>query len=389
MEAIEPGSSTKSQVSNSYERFPHVTEGEEIEEYDTIHTSPNEAYSILSYQKQQRPQSPPAAIYDEPNTIPRTRMPKPPSQPSGQTPHSPSGIEAATYEEPLTITVPPLTQKETSGSSTNLEESTKLENSEEDHYTYVKDSGSMDSGTCTYEKVRSPPRPRKSETVPKNLESFSEISLEDLSNLNSNEVQLWTLLQMQKMVRKMENIYDTTEAVRPPTSRSKQEKSEQPQKLNLPPPHPPPFPPPQEIEELYDEDIGDEAFDEQPARQDLYINLDNLSETLTEGTPPPVPPRTYSCKGPSSIRKEVSVRNRAQSQKSRSHTPNQNGTKQKPQQLSHGERYPPLSPSKPNLAMAESQKSPSHILSDSPKRLGPPPPTKPKPCLPGKHTCKL
>ena len=466
MEAIEPGSSAKL---NSYKRFPYVTEVEEIEEYDNIHTSSNQAYSLLPYQKQQQLQPPPAAIYDEPNTISRTQMPKPPSQPSK---HSQSGVEPATYDEPLTITVPPLTQEETSNSSTKLEESTTSVNSEEDHYIHMKGIGSVDNGA--YETVWSPPQ--KSETVPKNLEAMSEIALEDLSNLNSNEVQLLTLLQMQKMIQKLENVYDTstTEAIRPPNSRSKskQEKPEQSQKLNLPPPHPspPPFPPPQELEELYDEDIGDEAFhqqlthqeklnlppshppappypqpqetevlydedigdevfhqqlthqeklnlspshppappflqpqkteelydedvgdgalDQQPTRQDLYMNLENLSEALAEVTPPPVPPRTYSCKGPINDRKELTAKGRVHSQENRSeisHTPNQDSTNpQKPQQSSHGGRYPPLSLSKPNLATVELQKSPLHFPSNSTKRHGPPPPTKPKP-LSGKH----
>lgn len=52
--------------------------------------------------------------------------------------------------------------------------------------------------------------PRRSVTVPKELSALAEISVEDLSNMNPNEAQLWMLNQMQKLVEKFAGVYEST-----------------------------------------------------------------------------------------------------------------------------------------------------------------------------------
>ena len=54
------------------------------------------------------------------------------------------------------------------------------------------------------------------------------------------------------------------------------------------------------------------AISQQPTHQDLYINLDSISEALMETPPPPVPPRTH--RNPSADEEEaVDHRDRANS----------------------------------------------------------------------------
>ena len=135
--------------------------------------------------------------------------------------------------------------------------------------------------------------PRRSATIPKELASIAEISLENLSNLDQKEAQLWMLLHMQKMVQKMEQVYGSTQPLSPKADKqliTKPKPPPKPAKLcsKAKVPAPPSSPPPDEIEEIYDEDIGTEA-----TRDDLYINLDTISEAVTEAPPPPIPPRTY------------------------------------------------------------------------------------------------
>ena len=136
------------------------------------------------------------------------------------------------------------------------------------------------------------PAPRRSATIPKELASIAEISLENLADLDQKETQLWMLLHMQKMVQKMEQVYGSTQPLSPKADKQPIIKSKPPPKpVNLcsktKAPSPPSSPPPEEIEEIYDEDIG--PIELEASREDLYINLD----TLSEAPPPPIPPRTY------------------------------------------------------------------------------------------------
>ena len=144
-----------------------------------------------------------------------------------------------------------------------------------------------------------PPAPRRSATIPKELKSIAEISLENLANLDPMEAQLWMLLHMQKVVQKMEQVYDSPQPLSPRADKHPITKPRSPPKSaklldKAKAPAPPSSPPSEEIEEIYDEDIGPELeMAAEPTRQDLYINLDTLNEAITESPPPPIPPRTY------------------------------------------------------------------------------------------------
>ena len=121
----------------------------------------------------------------------------------------------------------------------------------------VVDATASTESTGEYEDMNqeNPPlqakSPRRSVTVPKELSALAETSIEDLSNMNPSEAQLWMLNQMQKLVEKFAGIYEST-AVGP---LPKETKSNRGKVL--------------------------------PAQAEgVYENLQSL---------PPVPPRTYSC----------------------------------------------------------------------------------------------
>ena len=109
--------------------------------------------------------------------------------------------------------------------------------------------------------------PRKSTSVPKELSALSEITVEDIpsSNLSQKEAQLWTLNQMQKLVQKLEGMYEQI-AVGTVTQIGQQEKAT-------------PSATVQDIDEIYDE-------------------VDDIYRVPIRGLQfyPPVPPRTHSCK---------------------------------------------------------------------------------------------
>ena len=113
---------------------------------------------------------------------------------------------------------------------------------------------------------------KKSVTIPRDLSSFSELSLENISSLTPGEVQIWMLLQMQKMVQKMEDVYETTPEALTPRLAAKQ----------------PVPPPPQAVKD-------DSAHHQTTQRQVFYANMDDLEEALSDAPPPPLPPRTYKC----------------------------------------------------------------------------------------------
>ena len=144
--------------------------------------------------------------------------------------------------------------------------------------------------------------PSRNATIPRKLESVTEISLENLSNLGPKQAQLWMLLNMQKMVQKMEKmeeVYGSNQSLPRKADRQSMTKPVPPPKPApllgnaKEVPAPPNYPPPEEIEEIYDEDIGPELeIVTEPTRQDLYINLDAINEAVEKAPPPPVPPRT-------------------------------------------------------------------------------------------------
>ena len=121
---------------------------------------------------------------------------------------------------------------------------------------------------------------QKSASIPRDLSSLFERSLDDLSELTQSEIQVWMLLQMQKMVQKMEDVYETAPAILSPKLTEKQ---------------PIPSPPPQEVQG----EIEEEHRDPHPTKRGAnYVNMDDLEKALSGDPPPPLPPRTY--KGQSS-----------------------------------------------------------------------------------------
>ena len=112
------------------------------------------------------------------------------------------------------------------------------------------------------------PSIQKSASLPQDLLSHS---LGDLSGLTQSEVQILMLLQMQKLVQKMEDVYETV----PET----QTCTRLPGKRSLPTQ-------PQESRE--------ETAAHQPMqRSDFYVNVDDLERVLSDEAMPPLPPRTY------------------------------------------------------------------------------------------------
>ena len=127
---------------------------------------------------------------------------------------------------------------------------------------------------------------QKSASIPRNLSSLFELSIDDLSDLTQSEVQVWMLLQMQKMVQKMEDVYETAPAVLSPKLTDKQ---------------PIPSLPPQEVQDEIEKGHGDP----QPTKRGVnYVNMDDLEKALSGDPPPPLPPRTYKGQSSDEFEKE-------------------------------------------------------------------------------------
>ena len=127
---------------------------------------------------------------------------------------------------------------------------------------------------------------QKSASIPRNLSSLYELSLEDLSDLTQSEAQVWMLLQMQKMVQKMEDVYETAPAILSPKLSSKQ---------RLPsPPH----------QEVQDEKDRSTSAPQPTQRGANYVNMDDLEKALSGDPPPPLPPKTYKTQGSDEFEKE-------------------------------------------------------------------------------------
>ena len=137
-----------------------------------------------------------------------------------------------------------------------------------------------------------PPAPSEGATFPEEFDSINE------DNLNPNEMQLWLLLQMQKMVQRMEDVYGACKPSSPRPAKRQADKlpmyaKSRRGKSKAPPPPSSPDRPPEVIKQTISEDTESE-----PTRQHLYENLD-IKETF----PPPISPRIYQvidgCKAPS------------------------------------------------------------------------------------------
>lgn len=110
------------------------------------------------------------------------------------------------------------------------------------------------------------------------------------------EMQLWLLLQIQKMMQKMDcgtvthyhqdllngkpiiypDVHNHNVCVAKPNLHFNTTSS--------------PDPPSQAV---IQKEINNEDMVSRPTHQDLYENPDNINEAITESSPPPIPPRTY------------------------------------------------------------------------------------------------
>ena len=246
MEAIQPGSSTVvgSPTADAYETISPLGE--------------SGAYSDATHVPY-KSQPPSVAIYDEPDVKTNTQIVQVP----------PAPVE---YDEPFLA----LARRD------NI-------------YCNVPGELEEDSYIEVVQADRTAPA-----TIPKELASITEISLENLADLDQKEAQLWMRLHMQKMVQKMELVYDSVQPLSPKADKQPTTKPKPPvpakQYSKAKATTPPSSPPPEAIEEISNDEIGHNIKLEkatEAGREDLYINLDTVSELIAEVLPPPIPPRTY------------------------------------------------------------------------------------------------
>ena len=248
MEAIKPGSSANHQI---------------------------DPYSYVDHRVKESMSD--SVIYDEPDNISTPQI--------SHLVEEPGPLSAADTEyEPVMpdpSAMPPLTEKPPiQGTSEETKFSLNVYDDTTDHdcYTELPQELYDDVDSDLSENAQASPPPRRNITVPKELELISEVTLESLTNLDVKEAQLWMLLQMQKMVQKMEDVYDMPQAsTKHPNPKQNTPKPPSPSK-SLPPSSP-------MSEDVY--------VDMKPPRQDIYLNLDTIGEVLTETPAPAIPPRTY------------------------------------------------------------------------------------------------
>jgi hypothetical protein len=292
---------TSTQIQSALQKQRKVNHPLSVEAmYDEPILMPAQSQRISRKQTKINNASPTTAEYDEPLLTPVRVYSVPQNQITTWTPSS----------QPLSVTDEPLSHER--GSDDNSIDSDVYDE-------YPEELEQEDEDPYYIEITASDTVPSRNATIPRKLESVTEISLENLSNLGPKQAQLWMLLNMQKMVQKMdkmEEVYGSTQSFAPKADRqSSMTKPVPPPKPtplrgNVEVPTPPHYPPPEEIEEIYDEDIGTELeIATEPTRQDLYINLEAINEAIEEATPPPVPPRTYQ-----HVDERDSYRNRTQSE---------------------------------------------------------------------------
>ena len=263
MEAIQPGSSTMIRSPKADETFTkddmHSDKSFEMPE------SPPETSSAVIYdqllatdsdkaQVQEPPLAEPAHEYDEPSRLI--------SSPTTGT----SGASSSTQSQPQSLQ----SNREDSDDDDNRAVYCNIPNELDQENVYTE----MDQTDAS--------TPSEGATFPEELDSIDE------DNLNPNEMQLWLLVQMQKMVQKMEDVYGPC---KPRYAKLQHGKTKAPS------PPSSPDPPPEAAKQTNNKDTESE-----PTRQDLYENPDNINEAIEETLPPPIPPRIYQvidgCKAP-------------------------------------------------------------------------------------------
>ena len=199
------------------------------------------AYSYLTHEVQEsRP--PEVALYDDVMTdtlmANQEKRPPPPTEPAPE------------YDEPIKTSTqaPSIAQEHHTEMISPIQSQMEVSKGSPEPQTFCVDEEDNDDGDVyddfpedLYEQFepdsfvvpQTPPPPRRNITVPRELGSISEITLENLTNLDPKEAQLWMLNQMQKMIQKMEDIYDAPELVTPSANKRQSKK---------PKPKPPPKP---------------------------------------------------------------------------------------------------------------------------------------------------
>ena len=291
MEAIQPGSSTAVRSFNAYETVSPVTKD------DTSSYASHETHDI------QPPESSTAVIYDEPSTIDSDRA-------QVQELSCTESEADPEYDEPILMS--PMTM--VTSSSTQLQpqpqalQSSKDEDGDSRVYSNIPDDLIQNQEEPYVEVAKKDLLPPIDPSSP----TLEDISME---NLDPKEAQLWLLLQMQKMVQKMEDVYDTFQplsarSAKRHTTKFNSVKSHD--KTNTPPPPSTPNPPSEAAKETDRE--------AEPTHQELYtyMNPDTINEAITESPPPPIPPRTYQVVDRNQADSEASSESRPASSASKS-----------------------------------------------------------------------
>ena len=265
MEAIQPGSSTMVRSPKADEAFTK----------DDRHSYENLEVPESHYQPP--PESSASVIYDELVTTDSHKA---------QAQEPPLAEPAREYDEPILISSTTISCA--SSSAQSQPQPLQAGSGDDDNRVYSDIPDELDHEDLYTEIDQTdPPALSEGATTPEEV---------DEDNLDPNEMQLWLLLQMQKMVQKMEDVYGTS-SPKP----AKQKVNNSPKrtkslcvhgKAKPPPPltTSSPAPPSQAV---IQKETNNEDIEPEPTRQDLYENLDTINEAITECLPPPIPPKTY------------------------------------------------------------------------------------------------
>ena len=258
MEAIQPGSSTMVRSPKADEAFTkddrHAYENFEVPKSHDAHDEPPESsiYDELDSDKAQA-QEPPLAEtaheYDEPTSI--------------------------LMSPAITSCVSPSMQSQLQTLPSNKEDS----GGDDDGRIYSNIPDELDQDLYNQTDLLIP-APREGATTPEEV---------DEDNLDPNKMQLWLLLQIQKMVQKMEDVCGKPSpklARRKANNLPRRTKSQ----LKPPPTTSSPDPPSQAV---IQKEINNEDMESEPTRQHLYESMDTINEAIMESSPPPIPQRTY------------------------------------------------------------------------------------------------
>ena len=266
MEAIQPGSSTAVRSFNAYEIVSPVTKD------DTSSYASHETHDI------QPPESSTAVIlYDEPSTIDSNRA-------QVQELSCTESEADPEYDQPIPMTMATSSSTQPQPQPQVLQSSKdEFEDGDSRIYSNIPDDliQNQEEPYVEVAKIDLPPPSDSNSPTPEGI---------SVENLDPKEAQLWLLLQMQKMVQKMEDVYDafqplSARSIKRHTTKFNSVKSHG--KANTPPPLSTPNPPSEAAKETDRE--------AEPTRQELYtyMNVDTINEAITESPPPPIPPRTY------------------------------------------------------------------------------------------------